>query len=247
MGLQGVELDLGSHEHGLPLRNGRIQTAYDRARRRAHIEYPSIAVNALLNHGLTNPPDSEAGRLGNLAVETAVRVAADMNIPVVQVPSFEDGAIRDEAGLQNTVRHLAQACDLAETVDVIIATENLLSAAENRRLIDLVGGDRLRVFFDLQNPHLVEGYHVPDMLRDLMPFVVEVHAKDGVDTMSSAMLGQGASDFAQSAEVLREAEFSGWVHLENYYDRYPLSERNDDPYELLAEDLAILRAALNGG
>jgi sugar phosphate isomerase/epimerase len=242
LGLQAIELDLGDYERNFPLSNRIIQDAYLEAAEKWEISYPAIAVNALCNYGMTNTADTLKGEVARLAIKKAVEVAQSMRIPVVQVPSFFDGEIKDEKGLMDTVTCLKFACRYAADRGVTIATENVLSVEESKRLLEEVSFQNIKIYFDLQNYYNFKGYSVPDVLSELFPYICEVHAKDGkTGELSGALLGEGDADFAGSVKVLKKLGYSGWIHLENYYDRAPLNRGDSDPFELLKYDIATLK------
>jgi sugar phosphate isomerase/epimerase len=244
LGLSGIELDLGDYERNFPLSNRLIQDAYLEAGQEWGVSYPAIAVNTLCSYGMTNPQNTEKGNIARLALRKGVEAAERMNIPILQLPSFFDGEIKDEDGLKETINCLKFACSYAMDRGVTVATENVLSVDDDKRLIEEVGYSNLRVYFDLQNHYYFKGYEIPKVLRDLYPYICEVHAKDGKKgDLSGALLGQGDVDFFGSVEVLKELGYEGWVHLENYYDRPPLNKGDEDPFDLLKKDVETLKEA----
>ena len=79
-----------------------------------------------------------------------------------------------------------------------------------------------------------------------MPHVAELHVKDGKNKdLSGALLGEGDVNFAESMDVLRKHDYSGWVVTENYYDVAPLCGEEDNPVKLIKRDLSTLRKALS--
>jgi len=244
LGLEGIELDLGDYERNFPLSNRMIQDSYLEAAEKWRISYPAIAVNTLCNYGMTNSAETLKGEIARLALKKAVEVAQSMKIPVVQLPSFFDGEIKDENGFKETINCLKFACSYASDRGVTIATENVLSVEDDKRLLEAVSFTNLKIYFDLQNHHYFKGYRVPDVLRELFPYICEVHAKDGkTGELSGALLGEGDIDFAGSVAVLKELGYSGWIHLENYYDRAPLNRGDKDPFELLKKDIHTLKTS----
>lgn len=239
-GLEGIELDLGAYEEGFPLANEIIQEAYKKAGNKHDLEFPSLAVNELNKYGMTNATDSKKRRIAITAINTAIDVAEFLNISIIQLPSFEDGEIESVADFQNTVEILQHACDAAAGKGLVIGTENLLSIKENKRLLDEVNRDNLKIYFDLQNYKLFEGYNTPKMIEELYPYICEIHAKDGENRMSESLLGEGKAGFNESVETLKERGYSGWFQLENYYFKKPLSDRGN-PFDLLSRDNEYLR------
>ena len=156
-GLQGMELDFGDYEDGFPLSNPKIQQAYLECGERFQMEFPSICLNALNKHGMNHPFDSYDGTIAMEAIRKGIRAAKEMGIPVVQLPSFDNGDIRDDADFYNVCEKLKVACDMAAKYDLTIATENVLSAEETLTMLEQVGRDNLKIFFDTQNYFLDRG------------------------------------------------------------------------------------------
>jgi sugar phosphate isomerase/epimerase len=244
LGLEGIELDLGSYEQGFPLANQVAQQAYREAGAQWGISFPSIAINALCAYGMTNPENSEPRKIALAAIHKGIDAAEALQIPIVQLPSFKDGEIKNETDFQLTAQCLKNACQYAKAKGIVIGTENVLAAEDNLRMLDEVGQANLKIFFDTQNPYLWHKYDVAAMIRKIGLSICEVHVKDGNGIMSGALLGKGESGFEQSLAALREINYSGWLHLENYYNRPPLNSGNEDPFELLKQDIGTLKEAL---
>lgn len=242
LGIQGMELDFGDYETGCRLSNPRIQEAYLECGEKYGVAFPSIALNALNTHGMSNHRDSAGGMIAIETIRKGIKTAQDMGIPVVQLPSFDNGDIRTEADFYNTCEKIRYACQLAEGTDIILAVENVLSAEYTMALLQEVGSSRVKVFYDTQNYCLDRGYSQPEILDALAEHVVQIHVKDGYNrTISSALLGQGDVSFCKTAEVIRRTGCTEWLLLENYYDRRPLSLLAEDPFALIRRDVETLR------
>ena len=83
-----------------------------------------------------------------------------------------------------------------------------------------------------------------DRVRDINLLYPEIHVKDGLNKKdSSAYPGEGETDFAGTMEVLKKANYKGWLHLENFYDRKPLCDTQASFNEVAKHDLALLKQA----
>lgn len=243
LGLRGIEPDLGDYEKGLPLTNPRIQQSYLENAKRHGIEFPAIAFNALCAHGLSNPMESADGMIAMECVKRGIAAAAALGITMVQLPSFENGAINTEADLLNTCEKLRIACALAREHDITVTSENFLNAEDTERMVAEVRAENFGIYFDTQNYFLNRGYSQPDILRKIHPHVLQLHIKDGYNRhLSSALLGQGEVDFADSARIINETRCTEWLILENYYNVRPLSDLDPDPFALLKRDIETARS-----
>lgn len=53
-------------------------------------------------------------------------------------------------------------------------------------------------------------------------------------------MGEGDSGFYESMKIITDYNYEGWLVLENFYDREPLSLLKADPRELIKKDIATL-------
>lgn len=242
LGIQGMELDFGDYETGYKLSNPRIRQAYLDCGKEYGVSFPSIALNALNAHGMSNNRGTADGMIAIETIQKGIEAALAMEIPVVQLPSFDNGDIRTEDDFYNTCEKVRYACDLAEGTGVTIAIENVLDAGQTKKMLQEVDSSHLKVFYDTQNYYLDRGYSQPDILEALAEHVIQIHVKDGYNrTISSALLGRGDVSFGRTAEVIRRTGCTEWLLLENYYDRRPLSLLEEDVFELIRRDVDTLR------
>lgn len=242
LGLDGIELLQGDYSHSFPTSNPYIQNVYLEEAAKYGIEISAIAVNCLDDYSMTASDSAEEKQIALLAIKKAVETAKQMKLPLVQIPSFGKSYIQTESQMREVAKCLQYACDLAAEYGIQVATENPLSAEGNLELLQYVGRKNLKIYLDTQNPYLRSGCDVPEMIRILSDKICEVHVKDGADgELSAALLGRGATSYFRSVEALCEIGYTGFVHLENYYDRQPMNHCDQDAVELLKEDIAILK------
>lgn len=236
-GLGAVELDMGKYEDGLPLSQPEVQVEYTALREQWGIVYPALAVNALCDYGMSVPADRP---VVEEAISKAVDTALALDIPILQLPSFVKGFITDKAGFQSTVECLRFACECARGTDLIVGSENAISTEDQFRLMDAVGYDNFRLYFDTRNPFAMGGFDSAAMLETLLPHICEVHIKDGIDDGPAVPLGEGNSGLFDSLRVLRQHNYAGWLLLENSYSRMAQA-RDVEARTLLEKDIETIR------
>ena len=245
LGLDGIQLDVGTHARGFPLSKKSVQKAFLEMARQHKIEFPSIAITELDYFSMVAPDGSSERLVADLAIKKAIESAQAMDVPLVMAPSFGKSMINSGQDMTEAVSYLQLACDYAKPFGITIATENALSANMITQLFERVNRENLKLYFDSQNHFLQKGYDIADLLKEVYPFVCEVHLKDGKEgNLSASLLGQGETGFYRTMDVLKEMNYSGWLVLENYYDREPLSLQAEDPVELVSKDLEILNSVL---
>lgn len=238
-GLDGVALDLGSLEDGLRLADPRIREWYREEGRKTGVSFCALALNVLFSFDMIHRGD--AAREAELfrILEEAVKAAADLEIPVIQVPNFPGNAMTEVKHIDVMAERLRELCDMALPWGITIGTENTLGAEGNRELIRLAGRNNLRVYFDTENPYYFGFGESPDILAGLEGLICQIHVKDGTGgSMSRTPLGKGNGRFRECAEILLRSGYSGWIILENEFKAWG---RNND--RLLTEDLRTMRDA----
>ena len=241
-GFSGMELDFGAYEKAYPLSVPAVQRAYLEMADAYDIEFPSMTIDSLNWYGLTRPLNSRNGIIAFDGIRRGIDAAAEMHIPVIQLPSFNDGAIRTEQDFRNTCEKIKMACEIAQPLGITIASENTLSTYDTKRMICEVGSENFGIMFDSQNYFLADGRDTATFLREIHPYVLQIHLKDGYNgKLSGAVLGTGESGFFHTAEVIKETSCSEWLLLENYYHTQPISNLNRDPFTILEKDLAVVR------
>ena len=148
---------------------------------------------------------------------------------------------RGEEDFRRTCEKIKMACEIARPMGITIASENVLSVKDTLRMVREIGYDNFRIMFDTQNYYLADGRDEAALLREIHPYVVQVHLKDGYNgNLSGSILGTGESGFFRTAAAIRDTCCTEWLLLENYYHTQPLSQLGD-PFSLLEKDLAAVR------
>jgi sugar phosphate isomerase/epimerase len=241
-GLEGMQLEMGEPEKGFPLSKEYVRRAYAEMGEEYHIEFPSVVVGTTKKYALTLRGSSEDQQMTVTAIRKTMDAAPDLRASVVMIPSFGASAMESTEDMRRTAEVLSWACDLAMDKGLTVATENLLGVKEMYDLFEMVNRPNLRVYFDTQNHFLRKGYDIAEMIRALSPLLCsEIHAKDGKGHLSGSLLGEGDAGFFRAAEALKQIGYSGWIHLENYYDREPLSLQNENAVTLIQKDIGVLK------
>ena len=229
LGFEAIHLSSGEPDDARTLGDAALRDAYVQAARDTGVAISAIAPGGLNDLGLNSPSDSPNGRACWDRIRIAIDAAVEMDVPLVFLPSFRAGEIRDARGLRRTADVLASACDYVAGRPVTIATENTLGADGNLQLLAEAGRPDLRVLLDMQNP-VIWGHSVAALVDALWPHLADqVHAKDGRNgEMGNALLGEGEARFLESAGALRDRGFMGPVISENDYhgDRSRLAARD---------------------
>ncbi len=203
IGLDGVQVNLGSVGDRMHLRQPAVQEAYLNAARQNGLQIASLALAELNNIPLKSDPRAALWLVDSLAVAQA------LGVKVILVAQFYHGELKgDKEGIDRTVGFLKEVAPRAEKVGVILGLENYLSAAENLDILQRVGSPAVQVYYDVGNS-TDKGYDIYQEIRLLKDRVCEFHAKDG-----NFMLGQGRIDFHKVRQAMDDIQYRGWIQIE---------------------------------
>ena len=240
-GLDGVELDIGSCERGLPLSDAVVQRYYREEAERWGVSFSSIALNGMAPHTLLRPDDRGEDETVREILRKSVEAAASLSIPLIQVPSFYDGGMDSPGTMEAAAGYLRYACDLAGERGILIGSENTLTARENLVLIEMVDRPNFRIYFDIENAVFFRGENPAEGIRRLGDAICEIHMKDGTDdALGSCPLGDGHARFEECIQAIKDIGYSGWLILENSYNRPP---QGCNKSEWLKQDVHRLKGA----
>jgi sugar phosphate isomerase/epimerase len=204
IGLDGVQVNMGSVANDMHLRKPDVQKAYLEAAKRTRLEIGSLAIGEMNNVPLKSDPRAEQWLMESIDVCKA------LGISIVMPACFYKGDL-DLARTQeidHLVKVLKQASAKAEKVGVTIGLESYLSAQDNLTILDRVASPALAVYYDVGNS-TDKGRDVLKEIPLLGKRICEFHFKDG-----QHMLGQGRIDFQKVRKALDQIEYSGWIQIE---------------------------------
>jgi len=205
IGLDGVEVSVGYPGDGLRMRQPALQAEYLAAARDAGLALPSVALGVLNEVPLKSEP------VAGVWLADAIQVAHALGAHTILIAFFGRGTLdmANDEDVQRTVTVLKDLAPRAAEAGVTLGLENTLSAEDNLRLLEMVGADAVRVYYDFKNSANA-GRDPAAEIRRLGSAICQVHAKN-----DDRMLRDRTNvDFAACAEALREVGYSGWVVLE---------------------------------
>lgn len=205
IGLDGVQVSLGTEKNNMHLRQPAVQQAYRDKARETGVAVASLALGELNNIPFKSDPRTVEW------VGGAVDAAAALGVRVILLAFFHKGDLRDDpAGVAEVVRRLKTLAPRAEKAGVILGLESWLSAAGHLEIIDRVGSRAVQVYYDVCNSN-DRGYNIYREIRELgrRGLICELHAKE-----NGALLGQGKVDFLKVRAALDDIGYAGWIQIE---------------------------------
>ncbi len=203
IGLDGVQVSLGTNANNMRLREPALQKEYREAAAQAKVQIASLAIGELNEIPYKKDPRTISW------VSDAIDVCVALKLKVVLLAFFGNGDLRDDAdGVSEVVRRLKAVAPKAERAGVSLGIESWLSGAAHLEILERVGSPAVRVYYDVCNSN-DRGYDIYAEIRQLGKRICEVHAKE-----NGSLLGKGKVDFAKVREALDAIEYNGWVQIE---------------------------------
>jgi sugar phosphate isomerase/epimerase len=204
IGLDGVQISLGTFQDGMHLRQKNIQQAYKKASKQYKVKVGGIAIGELNNYPYKSDPQAEQW------VNDSIDVAKKMGVKVVLLAFFAKGDLKnDEAGQNVVIERLKKVAPKAEKEGIILGIESWLSAKEHIRIIEAVGSKNVQVYYDVANSNQM-GYDIYEEIRWLgKQQICEFHFKE-----NGFLLGKGKIDFKEVRKAIDDIGFEGWIQIE---------------------------------
>jgi len=222
IGLDGIQVSLGTLDDDMHLRQKKIQQKYKDACKKYGMAIASIAIIELNNVPYKSDPRTEQW------VSDSIDVARSMGCKVVMLPFFSNGDLKNDVeGTQETIRRLKKVAPKAEDNGIILGIESWLSAEEHMEILNSVNSPNVKVYYDMCNSNKM-GYNIYDEIRWLgKENICEFHAKE-----NGYLLGQGKIDFQKARKAIDDIQYEGWIQIEGavpenaeMFDSYVLNNR----------------------
>lgn len=203
IGLDGVQVSLGTAANHMELRRAEIQKNYLEAARQAGLQVASLAIGELNEIPYKRDPRTIEW------VSDSVDVCRALGVRVVLLAFFGNDDLRDDpAGVDEVVRRLKAVAPKAEKAGVFLGIESWLNADQHLAILERVGSPAVKVYYDVCNSN-DRGYDIYQEIRKLGKRICEFHAKE-----NGALLGQGKVDFQKVREAMDAIGYTGWIQIE---------------------------------
>jgi len=194
----------------------------------ARMEVSSLSpgVFASVHPGL---PETDKRAEGHEILTHVIEVCPRVGTSDILVPMFpKDFREWSDATWDQFVDGFKALAKTAEKHEVNLDLETSFDADRLQTIIDRVGSERIKVYYDTSN-QTNRGYDVPAELRRLGAQIGMIHAKD----TDQSMLGQGKVDFPGVDAAMRKIGYDGYIVLE--------TPATDDPASAHSQNLAFIR------
>jgi sugar phosphate isomerase/epimerase len=204
IGLDGIQVSLGTAADDLKLRKPEEQQRYREAAKKSGLKIASLAIGELNLVPYKNDPRTIEW------VSDSIDVCKALGVRVVLLAFFSKGDLRDDQpGVDEVVKRLKAVAPKAEKAGVVLGIESWLNAEQHLDILNRVGSKAVQVYYDCCNSNFC-GYDIYQEIRKLgRERICEMHFKE-----NGFLLGQGKVDYKKVRAALDDIGYRGWVQIE---------------------------------
>ena len=207
-GLDGVEVRAGDEAEELDIFKGGTRAKYKAQMQATALPVCSIMMGLLNNFPLATDPRAPAW------MTQCIDAAKDLGAKTILVAFFGKGDLQSEKKIKevefkSAVQRIRNAAPYAQDAGVTLAVENMLSAEQNLRLLEEIGHDSVRLYYDVFNTGKTQKYDSPAEIRLLKSRIAQIHYKNGPH-----YLDEDKPYFEAVSAAIKEINYQGWIVLE---------------------------------
>jgi sugar phosphate isomerase/epimerase len=174
-------------------------------------------------------PEAEKRAEGREMLTHVIEVCPLLETDSILAPMFpRDFAEWPQETWQMLIDGFKPLAEVAEKHKVYLDLETTFNADQLLMIIDKVGSDYIKVYYDVAN-QTNRGYDIVAELRQIGDNIGMIHAKD----TDGKMLGEGRVDFKGVDAAIRDIGYDGYIVLE--------TPTGDDPNAANAQNLAFIK------
>lgn len=205
LGLDGVQVNMGTLANDMCLRDQKIQKQYLEAFEKYGVKPSGFAIGEL-----NNIPYKSDERTDQWVLDS-IDVAKVLGVKNILLAFFSQNDLKnDEIGTQTVIEKLKKVMPKAEQAGITLGIESWLNAKEHLYIINEVKSPNLKVYYDVANSNHM-GYDIYSEIRELgkQGQICEFHAKE-----NNYLLGKGKVDFQEVRKCIDEINYKGWLQIE---------------------------------
>ena len=206
IGLDGLQVSLGTLKNNMHLREKELQQQYINMSRQTGVKISSLGIGELNQIPYKSDPRTEEW------VWDSIDVARNLGVTVILLAFFSKGDLRnDPTGKSEVVKRLKMVAPKAEKMGITLGIESYLTAEEHLDIMDKVGSKAVKVYYDFRNAADAGNNVVKEIKLLGKDNICEIHMKE-----NGFLLGEGTMDWNGIAHTLEEIGYhgDGWMQIE---------------------------------
>jgi len=165
----------------------------------------SLCLGIMNSFPLATTPEAEEW------IENCIDAMVELNIDQVLIPFFINADLtKNKEHLPLVIEKFKRLAPIAEKKEKILAIESTLSAEDHIKMIDAIGSEAIKVYYDVRNSRNMnyDIFHEIELLGKKR-LISQIHFKE-----DGKRLGEGDIDFVKVCDTLEKIDYKGWVVVE---------------------------------
>ena len=204
LGFDGVEVSY-QPEGEFSLSQPKNRELFLATAKKESIEIASLAMGILNEVPLATAEPTEGW------VADCIDAMDAMKVKNVLLAFFGNGDIKDNVESRNkAIEKIKRLAPKAAEKKVTLGIESYLNAKEHLEMLEKIGSDAVKIYYDEQNM-LTKEYPIYDDMELLLKekAICQLHCKE-----YGSRLGQGKVDFPRIRDLLEKYDYRGWLIVE---------------------------------
>jgi L-ribulose-5-phosphate 3-epimerase len=226
LGFDGVQVAFDNQDINKSLLNEKVQESYKRNSIQYNVPICSCAAVNFMRTPMIFSEDPVSILSGY------IKVMKSLGVKKILLPFFGRGDINPKTTLRSSVMRiirkmpskvkmlemtleiLKKIAYIAESAKITVGLETYMYAESLKVILDRIGSDRIKVYYDVGNAHLM-GYNIFNEIRLLsINSICEIHLKE-MDTT----IGSGKINYRNIMELLVADGYKDWLIIEDSINR----------------------------
>ena len=205
LGFDGVEVSYRP-EGEFSLSQPKNRELFLATAKKESVEIASLAMGILNEFPLATAEPTEGW------VADCIEAMDTMKVENSLIAFFGNGDIKDNKdGRNKAIEKIKRLAPKAAEKKVILGIESYLNAKEHLEMLEKIGNDAVKIYYDEQNM-LAKNYPIYDDMELLLKekAICQLHCKE-----YGSRLGQGKVDFLRIRDLLEKYDYRGWLIVES--------------------------------
>lgn len=206
LGFQGVQVSFTLGGQYAMLKNSDNRKLFLDAAKKTEMEFSSLAMGLFNGQPFARTGDAE------IWVLDCLDAMKELDVDQVLMAFFGEGELRGKPEDQkSTIEKLKRLAPQAEKLGKVLAIETYLNAEDHLRIIDAVGSDAVKIYYDVQNMTNM-GYDIFAEIELLgkKKLISQVHLKDDKKRLEDSSI-----DLKRVRKALDAVEYNNWLVVES--------------------------------
>lgn len=207
-GLDGVEIREGTTADQLEINSPATLKRYQEQMKQTGLPISSIMMGLFNQCPLATDPRAISWMKQGIDAAKELK-AQNILLAFFGKGDLLEGGVLKDAEFKAAAEKIKAVAPVAKEAGVTLAIESFLNADQLLRMMELIGDESVKIYYDVYNTGKTKKHDSPAEIRKLKGRIAQVHYKNG-----SQYLDEDKPHFEAVTVALKEIGYKGWIMLE---------------------------------